>query len=111
MNTPTLAVGDLFCITRGFEYGYMGAFSLFRVPGDEWKDHGAPEKKQYDRSWEGCVFRVGEAFGVVVAAEIVFAPSHKKDRVGTRMSLNLTEVVIETVPQNYVEFVKGGPAT
>lgn len=99
--------GELFVVTRGFEFGRGSDMLLSIFSGyDGWlKPPKKPEEKQYDRSDEGLVFRALEVCGDMIAAEVV-AVSHsarwKKDRLGKRYSINTREVEVWPVTYQYL---------
>jgi hypothetical protein len=98
--------GDLFVITRGFLLNTsQGGFAAFLTgvqppPPDE----NAP--KHYDRSWHGIVFKALAVVDQSVAAEVVANTKSydvESQAVGTKHSVDLSEIEVMTVPTEYLE--------
>lgn len=103
----TIEKGDYFTVTRGYEYNPAAFASIFSPVAVE-------TKPQYDRSYDGVIFRAVEVCGPMVAAEVIVgrdfvidgrncgAYKHK------RISLNTTEVELMTVTPEYLAAIQTG---
>ena len=101
-----LEPGDYFIMTRGREYNNSPMFSLFSF--DEFWKQPVETKPLYDKSYQGFVFEVlafeaNNVVGRVVTAE---RPTDYFLKVGSKVTFNLNDVVIETVSKAFVEASK-----
>lgn len=98
-----LEKGDLFCVTRGFQFN-TSSFAMFGGTSTD-------SRPRYDRSHEGRVYCVLSVAGPHVAAEIVAATGMEiKDVVGERCALNLDELEVMTVTEDFLSALIGGAA-
>jgi hypothetical protein len=97
-NFMQIEKGELFVVTRGYQCGRISSDPIFAAA------FGIPvqpelEQPQYDRSYEGRVFRAIEVCGPVIAAEIVFGDVYSSKI----RSLNTNEIEIWPVTQAYLD--------
>lgn len=111
-----LEIGDKFIVTRGFELGDSDSFTeviaMITGEGENWKSPQKEEKEKeprYDRSYAGCVFECLAIADSVVCARVIMVDcshNYKRDYINKPFMLNLKEIEVFTVGQEFLDALK-----
>lgn len=96
-----IEVADLFVVTRGYKLG--------RVPVREYCDE--VETIEYDRSYNGSIFRALSVEGDSIVAERVYPLREYLDSYsssGNRVLLNSSELELSTVSEGHLKLLLEG---